>query len=65
MRLIFALVLVLCAAHSQATERFPLAPQIALAERAAKGASTAPTDQAWKLGLLGLAALSFLIRKRL
>jgi len=65
MRLFLIIILVLCAAHTQAIEHFPLSQRVALSERAPKQASSVPSQQAWKLGLLCLAAVSFLIRKRL
>ena len=64
MKLFLIITLLLCAAHSHAIG-FPLSQRVALSERAPKQASSVPNQQAWKLGLLGLAALSFLIRKRL
>ena len=65
MRFLFVILLVFCAAHSHAIERFPLSQRVSLSERAPKQASSVPSQHAWKLSLLGLAALSFLIRKRL
>jgi hypothetical protein len=65
MRFVFVLVLILCAMPARARERFSLSQRVTLSERAPKQASSVPSEHAWKLGLLGLAALSFLIRKRL
>jgi MYXO-CTERM domain-containing protein len=46
-------------------QRLPLSQRTNSALAPIKQASTEPTNHAWKLGLLGLAALGFLIRKRL
>ena len=64
MKFAFVCVFLVIGASSQA-ERLPLAQRVSLSERAPKHASSVPVDHTWKLGLLGLAVLSFLIRKRL
>jgi hypothetical protein len=67
MRLLLALAILICAcsAFAAASQRLPLSHRTNVMQGAVSDSSKHPFDHAWKLGLLGLAALSFLIRKRL
>jgi hypothetical protein len=65
MKFLLLLVLLLQVAPLYAIERSPLSRRTALAQRPMNEASSTSAAHAWKLGLIGLAALSFLIRKRL
>jgi hypothetical protein len=65
MKLLLLFVLLLQVAPLYATERLPLSHRTALAQRPMNEASSTSANHAWKLGLIGLAALGFLIRKRL
>jgi hypothetical protein len=67
MRALLAIAILLCAhsAFAVASQRLPLSHRSSLMQGAVSESAKRPIDHAWKLGLLGLAALSFLIRKRL
>jgi hypothetical protein len=65
MKVLLLLFLLLQVAPLYATQRLPLSHRTSVAQRPMKEASSTATNHAWKLGLLGLAALSFMIRKRL
>ena len=61
-----ALLLFVPLLQAQASQRAPITQRTsALTQRPMKEASTETASHAWKLTLLGLAAVSFLIRKRL
>ena len=62
MKLLFALVILLHVTPLFAAQRLPLSQRTAIPQKQASESSTSHT---WKFSLLGLAALSFLIRKRL
>ena len=63
--LLLALAAFLHASTGGATERLPLSHRNTLAQRPLKDAPHESTGYVWKLGLIGLAGISFLIRKRL
>ena len=65
MKVLLLIVLLLQVAPLCATDRLPLSHRTAVAQRPLKEASSTSSDHVWKLSLIGLAALSFLIRKRL
>ena len=65
MKLLLAFILLLHVAPVQATERLPVSHRTTVAQRPIKEASSASSNHVWKVCLLSLAALSFLIRKRL
>jgi hypothetical protein len=54
-----------CSASAIEPQRLPLSQRASVMQGAVSESARRPVDHAWKLGLLGLAALSFLIRKRL
>ena len=63
--LLLALALLLHAGTAGASDRLPLSHRNTLAQRPLKEAPQESTGYVWKLGLIGLAGLGFLIRKRL
>jgi len=65
MKVLLLLALLLQALPLCAVQRLPLTRRTNTVQAPVKEASTGPKNHAWKLGLLGLAALGFLIRKRL
>ena len=67
MRLLLAVAILIFAHAGVAapSQRLPLSHRANAMQGAVSEPGKRPIDHAWKLGLLGLAALSFLIRKRL
>ena len=65
MKLLLALALFLQIAPAHAAHRLPLSQRTGTLQGSVSQPSTPQPDHVWKFTLLGLAALSFLIRKRL
>lgn len=65
MKLLLAFFLVLHVASAEAAHRYPLLHRTDTMQGSVSEPVKPPLDHAWKFTLLGLAGLSFLIRKRL
>lgn len=65
MKLVLVLGILLQFTPIYAGERLPMTQRTTVTERTTKPARPAAKSPTWKFGLLGLAGLSFLIRKRL
>jgi hypothetical protein len=63
--LLLTLVLFMHITPAEATPRLPLSHRTSAMQGSAAESSPSSADHVWKFALLGLAGLSFLIRKRL
>ena len=65
MKLLFALAFFLHMTGAEAAHHLPLARRTSMMQGSVSEPTQAPMDHVWKLSLLGLAGIGFLIRKRL